>query len=412
MTEPIFLFAEKIEAIDGFQTAIVVENDGEEEALHACEIFNVVTVGIDDWATPEENSAFDEDFKNVDRIILALANDSVGAYLTEEVARRLGKERCYRVHWPEGCYDSRTTIFDHGQETLRQCVADAEPYPIDGVYAPNAQDLVQLRRRPLDRGVSTGWANVDEFYRVRPGTLSVVTGIPGMGKSEWLDALMMNIAKTDDWKFVICSLEHDPEDHAGKLLEKYVSKPFRDFGFGTMTDDEIVTHTPWIEEHFKFLANDTEDGATLDWILEQARLLISRHGSRGLVIDPWGDLEHRRPPAQTETEYTGETLARLRRFARRNGIAIWLVAHPKKMERLHQTGEIPVPSLYDISGSAHWANKPDAGIVVHRADISATITDIHVRKIKLKHLGKPGAATLDWSKKTGIYTPNWGENYG
>ena len=48
MTEPIFLFAEKIEAIDGFQTAIVVENDGEEEALHACEIFTVVTVGIDD----------------------------------------------------------------------------------------------------------------------------------------------------------------------------------------------------------------------------------------------------------------------------------------------------------------------------------------------------------------------------
>ena len=44
------------------------------------------------------------------------------------------------------------------------------------------------------KGVSTGWESVDNHYRVVPGELTVITGVPNAAKSEWVDALMCNRA--------------------------------------------------------------------------------------------------------------------------------------------------------------------------------------------------------------------------
>ena len=60
----------------------------------------------------------------------------------------------------------------------------------------------------------------------RPGDLSVVTGIPGSGKSELLDAMMVNLAQRYGWRFGICSFENPPGEHIAKLAEKYVGQPF------------------------------------------------------------------------------------------------------------------------------------------------------------------------------------------
>ena len=49
------------------------------------------------------------------------------------------------------------------------------------------------------KGVSTGWRSIDAHYRVVPGELTVVTGVPNSGKSEWVDALMCNLAAQHGW---------------------------------------------------------------------------------------------------------------------------------------------------------------------------------------------------------------------
>ena len=36
--------------------------------------------------------------------------------------------------------------------------------------------------------------SLDEYYTVRPGEFTVLTGIPNSGKSNWLDALNVNLA--------------------------------------------------------------------------------------------------------------------------------------------------------------------------------------------------------------------------
>lgn len=52
----------------------------------------------------------------------------------------------------------------------------------------------------------------------------------------------------------------------------------------------------------------------------------------------------------------------IKTFAAINGVHVWLVAHPKQL----QQWKGDAPTLYDIAGSAHFINKADVGIVVHR----------------------------------------------
>lgn len=44
--------------------------------------------------------------------------------------------------------------------------------------------------------------------QVVPGELTVVTGVPNSGKSEWIDALLCNLNHSVGWKFALCSMEN------------------------------------------------------------------------------------------------------------------------------------------------------------------------------------------------------------
>ena len=59
---------------------------------------------------------------------------------------------------------------------------------------------------------------------------------------------------------------------------------------------------------------------------------------------------------------------------------------------------------FDISGSANWVNKADLGIVIHRdPDKDPTRTDVLVRKVRFKSVGKIGGVSLRWDQATGRY---------
>lgn len=65
---------------------------------------------------------------------------------------------------------------------------------------------------------------------------------------------------------------------------------------------------------------------------------------------------------RTETEYVSQMLTKIKRFAQHHSCHVWFVAHPKQL----QQWDGGPPNLYDISGSAHFINKCDNGIVIHR----------------------------------------------
>ena len=288
-------------------------------------------------------------------------------------------------------------------EVLAQCITAAKPYPIEGILevADVAADVMLLYDQGLPRGVSTGLPSIDPYYTVKPGELSLVTGIPSHGKSEWLDWLMVQLAKVQGWVFAVCSPENLPlPRHISKLAEKYVGLPFRAGPNERMTSTSLAHALQWVHDYFVFIA--PEDTITIDLLLMKAKSLVARRGIRGLVIDPWNEFDHRRPSYMAETEHISECLGKIRRFARNHGVHVWLVAHPQKLYR--QKGKYPVPTPYDISGSAHWRNKADNCLTIWRNENDPdSLVKLYVQKIRFREVGKVGAVDLRWNKLNGRY---------
>ena len=103
-----------------------------------------------------------------------------------------------------------------------------KPYPVSGLYdASHFYDQIdEIYEKGMGKGASTGYACVDELYSIVEGQLTVVTGHPSSGKSEFVDQLMVNLAEKVDWKFAVCSFENEPRIHIAKLISKYFRKPF------------------------------------------------------------------------------------------------------------------------------------------------------------------------------------------
>jgi twinkle protein len=329
------------------------------------------------------------------RIIIASDADEPGQACAEELARRIGKAKCWQVQYPAGCKDANDVLVQHGPEALKEVFDKAVPWPVAGLYGAlhYSDQVFDLIARGEDRGVSTGLANLDEIYRIAPSKLSIFTGIPGSGKSELIDQIMVNLAEEQNWSFAICSFENRPADHLCKLLEKRVRKPRKD-----MTEDEVTSGLSWANNHFSFIRQDDGQDCTIESILERARVAVLRYGCRGLVIDPYNYLQ--RSEDKTETLWVSDMLTSVRQFAEGHGCHVWFVAHPQKLQR--HGGEVPMPGGYDISGSAAWFAKADAGISVGRGQ-GEGITHVRSWKTRDKWLGKLGDAALAYQIETGRY---------
>jgi twinkle protein len=100
------------------------------------------------------------------KIVLAVDSDAPGKALEQELGRRLGVERCWRVQWPEDCKDANDVLLKHGPNELHVILDSAKPWPIEDVVYPGdlSADLLSLRDQREARGLSTGWPSVDELY--------------------------------------------------------------------------------------------------------------------------------------------------------------------------------------------------------------------------------------------------------
>ena len=264
----------------------------------------------------------------------------------------------------------------------------------------------------LTPGDKTGWPSLDRHYTVAPGQISIVTGWPSSGKSEWLDALLVNLAR-QGWRFAVFSPENQPiKIHAAKLMEKLAGRPFSAGPNARIERDAI---TEWLDEMGKSFAFVEAGGgmqspeSILDAVGSYFRSFQSQIGpKRGVVIDPWNELEHWRPQGLSETEYISKTLSLIRAFARDYEAHVWIVAHPQKLKR--DDGKLPVPTPDSISGSAHFWNKADCAITVYRdlSDTDSQDVTIFVQKIRFKHIGRAGKVTLKWDRVTGRYHESFG----
>lgn len=391
-----------IDSIKGQTECIITEGEIDAMSFHEAGYTSVVSVPNGANANLSYLDDYLEDyFDDKEVIYIAVDTDTKGVELRDELMRRLGADRCRVLVYGDECKDANEHLQKFGKESLIECLKSAPETKLEGVFTISdfEQSLDALFENGMQKGLTIGHDNFDNLCSFETKRLCIVTGIPGSGKSEFIDEIAERLNIRYNWRFAYFSPENAPlAYHASKLVEKFTGKKFDKQHLGYGEYRQVKEH---LEKDFFFISPASD--FKLDTILDKAKSLVRRKGIKALVIDPYNRLESQATGRVSETLYISETLDKLTTFAQQNDLLIILMAHPTKLPK-NKDGIIEAPTLYDISGSANFYNKADFGIVVHRDKIN-NIVEVHVLKVKFRHLGQPGIALFKYNINNGRYVP-------
>ena len=215
--------------------------------------------------------------------------------------------------------------------------------------------------------------------------------------------MLVNLAEaSDEWLFALYSPENFPvATHLVKLVEKRIRKPFSPGPTPRMSEREYIAGATWILERFLWLETALKSP---DELIQAA---LSYGGQGQAARDRVGPVERVTAPARRtqrnrlhfvdlDAGHAPSTLGNAH---------VWLVVHPAKIYKDRTTGTRPLPTPYDLSGSAHWYNKADNILTVHRDQAAGgQDVEVHIQKVRFKHCGRVGAVALRYDRVTGRYS--------
>lgn len=377
-----------IDAILDTDECIICEGEIDAMSWHEKGFKNVVSVP--NGASKNQRLEYIDNcykyFEHKTKIYLSTDNDEPGIALRDELCRRFGIERCYRIDL--GKYkDANEAICDGF--TLR--LETATEFPIEGVFTINDvwDDILHIFEHGLPQGDKTGDKQLDEHIGFMPGELTMVTGIPGHGKSIYLDQVSLGLAINSNWTFGICSPESYPIGfYYTRLIKRIFGKKFSKYN---MQPHEVLEIKEWVADRYNIIMPGS--GFNIDTILEKAKALVMRKGIKGLIIDPWNRIEG----SITESKEIINILLKIINFNQQTGVHTFLVAHPTKMPKIEGSKNFVIPNLYNISGSAHFFNMTQNGFTVYR-NVENGETEVHIQKVKWEHLGKTGVCYYTYNE--------------
>lgn len=393
---------------DGLASQPLIITEGELDAMAAIQAGFQRTISVPDGA-PKEATKDPYDGKRyawiaelrprltrqfVPEIILATDADDPGKALQQDLSVMLGRFRCKFLSYPlsrdktRRLKDLNEVLQEWGLKGVVETIGRAQFIRTPGVYR-----MSELPELAPSVAYAAGYGLLDENYKTRLGDFAVVTGIPSHGKSAFVNDYFCRLVDRHGFRIAWASFEQEAQrDHRRALRSWHAERPE-----WKMTREELAAADAWIEHHHRFIVAPEDEDVSLEWMLEQLEQAVTQHDCQVVVIDPWNEMDHMRERDETETEYVGRAIKRFKRFAKAFQVHLVIVAHPTKI-RKDENGKTPMPTLYDISGSANWNNKADVGIIVHRETEDDTIIKIAKSRYHTQ-IGVPGAVLMQFGKE-------------
>ncbi len=293
-----------------------------------------------------------EALEDFERIYLCTDMDAPGHKCANEIAQRLGRERCYRVTLPAPLKDANEALtvgkfceFDFHEQIdaaktldpgeLRN-IAEFSDAAWESLY-PTSQ-ATQGTTPPVNLG----------DWRCRFGELSIWTGISSHGKTIMLNNFAVNDARQGE-KICLVSLEMPASELAATLI-RIVLGTYPQTQHREKSDAALA----WLGDKFWLV----DKVGVLHWskVLPLLAYAAKRYGCTRFVIDSLVRLGVRDDDLDGQAEAVSAILA----FAAEYG-HVHLVVHPKKGE-----DETTAPGKFNVRGSGSMTDLCHNGFTVWR----------------------------------------------
>lgn len=377
----------------------LIITEGESDALAAIEsgFTNTVSVpfGSQNFQWIEHNWEWLEQFNS---IIICSDNDEPGVKMRKEIVPRLGSWRTRYVEIPHTYHieetgkdvlikDLNEVLYYMGKEGVAHLINNAADPGVPSIV--DVSDIQDVELDEMD-GITTGIRELDsEIMKLFYGTLTVVSGLPGAGKTSFLSQLMCQSLEQGKpaWMFsreIPGWMEKSWLNYimaGGHHVKTYVDRNGANFYKVSPSAKNAINQYysgQW------FLYRDDWSNK-FDDIMTSMEDSVRKHGTKLLIIDNLMTIDLDSNEKNELVKQT-ECINRLIRFAMKFSVAVILVAHPRKLPKGEDVG------LYDISGSSNIINLAHRAIGLKRIDKAREQSnhDVRLTLIKDRMRGKAG----------------------
>ena len=325
---------------------------------------NSVSIPLGDQNTKwvEECLEFLDKF---DKIIICPDNDASGEKYCKDIVPRLGSWKCSIAHVPEihtdenglsrRVKDLNECLYRFGKEATLAVILNAKDTPVPSVK--DLSDVTDLDYDTID-GVESGIKPLDkELMKFFYGTLTLLGGVPGSGKSSFLCQVICNALEQEKncWLF------------SGELIEPMAKNWFNYIFAGRR---HLVQFDTCNGDAGYKVSREAKDGINnryrgkwyihrddyekdLDHLIISMTDVVRKYGVKLLVLDNMMTIDA--GDGENELREQTQTIKKLIDFATKYYVSVILVCHPRKLNAGASVG------LYDFIGSSNIIN------LAHRA---------------------------------------------
>lgn len=343
------------------QPLLIVEGEGDCMSAIEAGYFNTVSIplGCNNAHWIEECWDFLEQF---DSIIVAFDNDEPGIKARKDVIYRLGSWRTKYIDYPQfkmtddgkrmPIKDMNDVLQAFGEAYVLNMIINAKDIPVTSV-----SDFTEIDDLDISdmTGVETGIKPLDkELIKLFHGTLTILSGRPGSGKTSLID---QTIANTIDEGLPVFLFSKEMPERMSTNWFNFILAGRRNLVEKVSPGGEKYSVVSYdakkrIREYYKdrlFIYKDTESNA-IDDVMHSMEECVRKYGVKLLVLDNLMMLDLACREEEKNTAQTALVNA-LIKFASKFNVSVVLIAHPRKTQDMRSDIE-----MYDIAGSSNIIN--------------------------------------------------------
>lgn len=299
---------------------------------------------------------------NFDSIIIWSDNDEAGIKMRKECIYRLGTWRTKYISTPayfENDNGRRVPLKDindclqiGGKEFVMDLISGAKDVPVKSVV--DYSEIEELDVSQMD-GVKTGIKPLDnELVKLFYGTLTILSGRPGSGKTSLIDQTIAETIDNGDptflyskelperlsanWFNTIIAGRRNMVEKQSSNGKKYYVVPYN-----------IQKKMQGFYNKKLFIYKDDESN-DFESVLKSAEECVRKFGCKLIVLDNLMMLDLKCNESDKNTAQTN-LINLLIKFAVKFNVAVVLIAHPRKTQDSNSDIE-----MYDIAGSSNIIN--------------------------------------------------------